>query len=66
MPMPDVLFVSLININFRQEFLVALLLSTAGKDPNIVSIWIVPRNNSDNLFSLEVFVGVLLLIKFVD
>ena len=60
MPVPDELFVSLVNINFRQEFLVALLLSTAGKDSNIVSIWIVPRNNSDNLFSLEVFVSELL------
>ena len=60
MPVPDELFVSLVNIDFRQEFLVALLLSTAGKDSNIVSIWIVPRNNSDNLFSLEVFVSELL------
>ena len=60
MPVPDELFVSLVNIDFRQEFLVALLLSTAGKDSNIVSIWIVPRNNSDNLFSLEVFVSELI------
>ena len=60
MSMPDELFVSLVNIDFRQEFLVALLLSTAGKDSNIVSIWIVPRNNSDNLFSLEVFVSELI------
>ena len=65
MPVSDELFVILINIDFGQEFLVGLLLSTAGEDPNIVSIWIVPWNNSNHLFSFEVFVSELLWIKFV-
>ena len=65
MPILDELYVFINNIDFRQELLVALLLSTAGKDANIVSIRIIPRNNPYRLFSFKVFVSELIFIELI-